>query len=572
MRRAIPVGALSLCAFVLGAILGADRNSAERDLAERFMAAWARGDHAAMYALVDDGTRRRTTVTAFARAYRRTAAQATITRLRAGEPEDRDDVVEVPVRVTTRVFGVLRLRARLPVTGAGDDARVAWRRELTFPGVGPGQRLERRTWLPPRASILARDGRALASGPQRRSSLGLVAEEVVGELGRAPREDRPRLRAAGIPTNARVGTSGLERALQDRLAGSPGGELRIGRRVLARRPARPGRAVRTTIDPEVEQAAIAALGERLGGIAVIRPRTGAILALAGVAFSAPQPPGSTFKIVTAGAALQEGVVEPSTTFPAETATTLEGVRLENANGESCGGTFVQSFAHSCNSVFAPLGARLGARRLVEYAERFGFNADPPLPGVVPSTIPAADELGDDLGVGSTAIGQGKVQATALHMASVAAAVGDGGRLRDPVLVAGETGRARAAVDARTARTLRRLMVEVVRSGTGTAAAIPGVQVAGKTGTAELETTVRRDPEGVTAPEARPEPEDTDAWFAAFAPARRPRVAVGVLLVRAGAGGETAAPVARQVLLAALGRAAPPPLAAPGTAPGTAPAP
>ena len=92
---------------------------------------------------------------------------------------------------------------------------------------------------------------------------------------------------------------------------------------------------------------------------------------------------------------------------------LEGVELENANGESCGGALEARFAHSCNSVFAPIGAELGAQKLVAEAEKFGFNQQPALAGAEMSTLPPASEIGDDLAVGSTAIGQGQVLATPL---------------------------------------------------------------------------------------------------------------------------------------------------------------
>src|SRR4029079_4729569 len=95
--------------------------------------------------------------------------------------------------------------------------------------------------------------------------------------------------------------------------------------------------------------------------------------LAGLAVSAPQPPGSTFKIVTASAALQHGQATPSTTFPVRTSATLSGTQLRNAGGESCGGTLTEAFIESCNSVFAPLGAKVGARRLVAAAKAVGFH-------------------------------------------------------------------------------------------------------------------------------------------------------------------------------------------------------
>jgi cell division protein FtsI/penicillin-binding protein 2 len=190
------------------------------------------------------------------------------------------------------------------------------------------------------------------------------------------------------------------------------------------------------------------------------------------------------------------------------------------------------------------------------ARRFGFGESPPIPGAATPSLPAAEHIGDDLAVGSTAIGQGRVEATALQMALVAATIADGGRRPRATLELGVHRPAARAVSAKVARTVERLMRGVVRFGTGTAAALPGVPVAGKTGTAELENTVQAAQD--QAPEAGAPPQrkttDTDAWFTAFAPSsprRRPRAVVAVLLVRAGAGGDTAAPAARGLLQAAL---------------------
>jgi cell division protein FtsI/penicillin-binding protein 2 len=387
-----------------------------------------------------------------------------------------------------------------------------------------------------------------------------VANSIVGSLGPIPAERRAALAALGVPSDALVGSTGLERVFDVRLIGRPGGELRAGGRPIARAVPVAAPPVRTTISTTVQTAAVAALGDRLGGVVALDPRSGAVLAASGIGFSGLQPPGSTFKILTVTGALEAGLTSPSRAYPVETKATLEGVDLANANGEACGGTLVQSFADSCNSVFAPLGAKLGARRLVGVAERFGFNHESEIPGAAMSTIPQAEEIGDDLAVGSSAIGQGRVQATALQMAIVAATIGLRGRRPRPTLdfAAAEarapTTRASAA---RTARTVERLMLAVVRGGTGTAAALPNVAVAGKTGTAELKTTTRCTPDPAN-PEACPpqpadDPSDTDAWFAAYAPAGqgRPRIAVGVLLVGAGAGGTTAAPAARGVLEAGL---------------------
>jgi peptidoglycan glycosyltransferase len=308
--------------------------------------------------------------------------------------------------------------------------------------------------------------------------------------------------------------------------------------VIARAGVVHGRAVRTTLRPGLIQVAAAALGDQLGGVAVLRPRDGAVLALAGLAVSAPQPPGSTFKMITVSAALAHGLATPETTFPVRTAATLSGVKLSNANGEACGGSLTTAFIESCNSVFAPLGAKVGARRLVAAARAFGFGERSPIPAARPSTIAPAAQLKDSLAVGAAAIGQDRDLATPLEMASVAATIATGGRRARPRLSPLTPTLRRRVIKPTVARQVRTMMIGVVRSGTGTAAALPGIEVAGKTGTAELR------------PNSK-DPKDADAWFAAFAPARRARVAVAVMLVGAGFGGATAAPITRRVLAAAL---------------------
>jgi cell division protein FtsI/penicillin-binding protein 2 len=192
-------------------------------------------------------------------------------------------------------------------------------------------------------------------------------------------------------------------------------------------------------------------------------------------------------------------------------------------------------------VFAPLGAKLGAKRLVAAAEAFGFNQDLTVPAFKPSTIPAPSELKDDLAVGASAIGQDRDLATPLEMASVGATIGNHGVRARPRITRDAPVRRKRVVRRSVASSVRTMMLSVVSSGTGVAAALPGVQVAGKTGTAELRPTAG----------GPPDPKNTDAWFVAFAPAQAPTLAVAVMLVGAGAGGAAAAPVARQVLASAL---------------------
>jgi peptidoglycan glycosyltransferase len=486
-----------------------------RHTVQGFADAWARGDLGAMWATLDARSQRAYPRARFERLYRNANTAATATSVRVGRIADPvDGKVAVPVAVATRDFGTLRGTLAIPVHDESGGARIAWAPHLRLPGVRAGEQVRR----------------VVLASPQR--------GEVLGADGRRLGDDTASAAIAGRVPNASDKGSGLERMFDDRLAGRAGSELRYGERVIAKVRARHGRNVHATIRPGLQREAVAALGGKLGGIAVLRPRDGAVLALAGLAVSGPQPPGSTFKIVTLSGALAAGVATPSSTYPVRTGTTLSGVTLKNAGGEACGGTLVKAFADSCNSVFAPLGARLGAKRLVRTAEAFGFNERPRVPDAKPSTIPQPKQLRDSLAVGASAIGQDRDLATPLGMAAVGATIGERGRFTRPRIVQSDPVVRHRAVSARVAAQVRDMMIGVVRSGTGTAAAIPGVEVAGKTGTAELR------PNSTN-------PKDADAWFVAFAPAQHPKVAVAVMLVGAGFGGKAAAPIARRVLQAAL---------------------
>ena len=563
--RLLPVLLLAAGAFAGGVVVADSRGADERDMVRRFALAWERGDYGAMHAELTRTAAERVPVQRFAQRYRSAAATATATEVRTGRPaRPRDGTVELPVTVRTRIFGTIRATLRIPVVAEADRPRIAWAQRLTFPGLGDDERLRRRTNLPRRADLLARDGTPLAEGAGRTSELA-AANAIAGSLGPIPKERKQELRAQGVPDDAQIGISGLERVFDERLRGQPGGVLLAGERSIGAGIARPAQAVRTSIAPSVQTAAVDAMAGRLGGIAAVRPRTGEILALSGIAFSGLQPPGSTFKIVTLAAALDAKAARTGSSYPVETATTLDGVELQNANGEACGGSLTNAFAHSCNSVFAPLGVKVGARRLVAMAEKLGFNRPTGIPGAATSTIPPPEELGDPLTLGSTAIGQGRVQATALQMGWIASTIGRRGRRPRLTLEASPDGRRFDRVmRAETASQVARMMTAVVTDGTGGGAAIEGVRVAGKTGTAELRSTQRPEckvtppDEGQADPPPVPEdcpdpddPSDTDAWFSAFAPASDPKVAVGVLIVGAGAGGDTAAPAAKTVLQAAL---------------------
>jgi cell division protein FtsI/penicillin-binding protein 2 len=505
---------------------------------------------------------------------------ATVSRIVPGavrRTDDGDFTVRVSAR--TRLFDTLAADVPLDLVGKGDDARIRWTRRMALPGLRTGETLTRTTDLPPRADILARDGKTvLAGGADRTSDVPNIASQVVGQLGTATPVDAAQLKRLGVPADAKVGVSGLERILNPQLVGTPGGTLKAGDRVIARVEPRKAPAVRSSISVAVVKAAAEAQSDApdASGTTVIDSRTGEVLGFQGSAWSALQPPGSTMKIVTAAAALEDGVAKTTTVYPRETE--AKGFGIQNSNGEVCGGTLVQSFAHSCNSVFVPLGAKLGAKRFVSMAERFGFNhRTPGVPSAEISTIPKASQMvGSE--VAASAIGQARVQATSLQIALMTATIANGGRQPElTFLRTSRTAKTRRVISASTAAAMRQLMTAVIADGTGAEARVglSGITTAGKTGTAELASTqgpqcdaeaaakaAADQPESVTdAPEppsacGNADGKSTTAWMSAFAPTTKhgdvDPIAVGVLRARNFQGGATAAPVARKVLTAALG--------------------
>jgi cell division protein FtsI/penicillin-binding protein 2 len=539
----VPVVLLAVVAFAAGAIL-ASQGGDQRQVVTRYVDNWEHRDYGAMYTMLDAGSRARVSRRAFAHDLAVAAGIATMRSLRmirVGSMQGR--ALTVWMRVDTRLWGVLREPLSVPLTTSGSDSHIHFAGVILFPGLRPGERLHRRITVPTRGTLLASDGTPLAEGPARTSPIPEVANQIVGTLGPIPVDEAAGYRALGYPAGTQVGLDGLERIFQNRLAGRLGGTLLAGRRPLADMAPAGAAPVTTTIDPAMERAAVAALGGQYGGIAVMNPRTGAVTALAGIAFSDLQPPGSTMKIITATAALQAGIVNLGSTFPVATGATLDGYTLHNANGEACGGTLLNAFAVSCNSVFAPLGARLGAGPLVATARRFGFDQPSSIAGAAESTIPSAAQMGDALAVGSSAIGQGLVQTTPLEMTDVAATIAMGGRRPIPTLLAHQRPQFVRVTSRHVAHEVQQMMEAVVASGTGTAAQIPGVVVAGKTGTAEIQTQ--------TNPNVS-NPKNTDAWFVGYAPAGHPKIVGGALFPDQGAGGTAAAPAVRQVLVAALG--------------------
>ncbi|HYH27305.1 MAG TPA: penicillin-binding protein 2 [Actinomycetota bacterium] len=388
------------------------------------------------------------------------------------------------------------------------------------------------------------------------------------------------------------GRSELEQSFNDELAGRSAELLpqRLVDELLGRD--RRGAGLVLSIVPRLQRIASRGLGEREGAVAAIDPQTGEVLALVARPTFDPNrlsshdgkkiraawdelnadkdkplvsnasdeyfPPGSTFKIVVAAAALENGMTpEDNLPNPPELDLPQTNETLENFGGGQCPGgsqiSLAQALEVSCNVAFGALGLDLGAERLSEQARRFGFGRD--IPFHIPfqeGTFPEPEHFADNQPlVALSAIGQADVNANALHMALVAGAIGNDGVMMEPRLVtevrdpSGRVARRLEpavygeAMSPQSARRLARMMQAVVESGTGTAAQIDGVSVGGKTGTAQQ-------PGG-----------DPHAWFVSFAPVEDPTIAVAVVVLNGGdagseaTGGEVAAPIARDVMAAAL---------------------
>lgn len=369
---------------------------------------------------------------------------------------------------------------------------------------------------------------------------------ILGQVGPAT---ATAIRSAGslaLPSDD-IGLSGLQLAFQRRLAGTPGGRVELvdssGRELqtLFSVGGRNGAPVRTTLSLRLQNAAEAALPQtnRHAALIAVQPSTGQILAVASrpalssydVALDAGYPPGSTFKVVTTSALLARGF-DPHSHITCPPSITVQGKRFTNYAGESApGASFVQDFAQSCNDAFISLAPRLRPNDIAGAAKRFGFGSHWALPlasysGQAPAPNSPVEQAAD-------MIGQGRIVASPLNMALVAAAVASG-TWRPPSLLLQPRQSQRTAptrLDARVVSELRTLMRAVVTSGTGTAANLPGPPVFGKTGTAEF---------------GSGSPPPTDAWFIGF----RGDLAFAVVVQGGGVGGTVAAPIAAKFLKAA----------------------
>jgi peptidoglycan glycosyltransferase len=402
----------------------------------------------------------------------------------------------------------------------------------------------------------------------------------------------------GYSTRSRS-RAGLERSQNDYLTGANGTLSSVARRELDKLKGATikGNDLYLTLDPRPQQTAVHALAGKCGAAVAIEPKTGRILALAssptynpndveskfssltrirtaGCSFAAPlldratqglYPPGSTFKVVTAAAALDSGKFRPTSTFYDPGYCEEYGKRVSNAGNPESPETFgtvtlAQGLQHSINSVYCNIGKAIGAGKILDYARRFGFYASPdlelPADAQSPSGLYQHHELyrpkhDYQVDAGRLAFGQERMLVTPVQMAMVAATVANGGVLMQPHLidkVVAPNGsivtrvrkhRVRRAISPETAQELTQMMESVVTGGTATNIHVPGVRVAGKTGTAETGVASRY-----------------DTWFIAFAPAEAPTIAVAVALEnQTGFGATTAGPIAQSILEAYLNRKA-----------------
>ncbi|HXH56223.1 peptidoglycan D,D-transpeptidase FtsI family protein [Iamia sp.] len=443
-------------------------------------------------------------------------------------------------------------------------------------------RQEQRTFSRPRGQIIAADGTVLARSVEERSRFKFQRLYPEGDL-------------FGPVTgyySFTLGATGVERSYGADLAGTTPelrfaslSDLFVDREAVGN--------VHLTMHPDTQRIAREQLGDREGAVVALDPRSGAIDALWSFPSFDPGPlstnteasttlkaaldadperpllsrayrdiffPGSTFKVVTGSVAVDQGAVtEENPDYPVRSSFDIDFTDrdLSNFGGQSCGGRLFDLLRVSCNSGFAQMGVDLGPEAMVAGAEAFGFNSAPPidLPNPATSTFPT--EFPDNEGNGPLArasIGQGDVSSSPLQMALVTAGIANDGSVMTPHVMdrvtdeEGEEVRSfeesewLRAISPEAADVMRRGMVEVAANGTAEGLQIPGLEVGGKTGTAQLGT----------------DPPQSHAWILGFAgpPGQPPVVAVAVMVqAQPGAseqtGGTVAAPIAKAVMEAVL---------------------
>jgi penicillin-binding protein A len=382
-----------------------------------------------------------------------------------------------------------------------------------------------------------------------------------------------------------IGQAGLEHFYNDPLVGKRQGLDSLFDQLSGGR--KEGDDLSVTLDPNAQRIATNALrstGDGHGAVVAMDPHTGAVKVMASTpgydpngldqpgrfaalnrdsgspvfnrATQSSYPPGSTFKVVTAIAAIDSGRYTQDSTVSGQNGKVISGVPLQNDNGESFGPIpLTEALTNSVNTVWAEVAETLGKSTMGRYMTRLGFYSKPPLDYPADQRLASGEyrngqllsPLSPSIDVGRMGIGQDLLAVTPLQMAMVASAVANNGVLVRPHMgskVVDPDGRVRDDIRPQeegrvmrpsTARTVGSMMSQVVKEGTGTAAALSGIEVAGKTGTAE-----------------KNQCSGAQTWFIAFAPVTNPKIAIAVTNECAnGTGGEVAAPIAKQVMEALI---------------------
>ena len=376
-----------------------------------------------------------------------------------------------------------------------------------------------------------------------------------------------------------VGRSALEQSKNDELTGQRDDVTNVIDQLAGKEPE--GDEIITSLDVDAQRLALEALGDKRGAVVAIEPKTGRVRVMASTPTFDPNklagasdtselangsavnratqgqyPPGSTFKVVTASAAIDSGRYRKETQVSGRSPKTISGAPLNNFGNEDFPNIpLTTALTKSVNTVWAEVGEKVGGETMQRYMERFGFyeRVEIDLPAGERSssgvTVQGRERFqkvtSNTVDVGRVSIGQGGLLTTPLQMAMVASAVANDGTLMKPTLVERTIDADGRTVDdndpetlsevmkPQTAREVGDMMADVVREGTGTAAALSGASVAGKTGTAEINRQTRLN----------------QPWFIGFAPRENPKIAIAVTVERsiAGSGGTVAAPIARRVL-------------------------
>jgi Penicillin binding protein transpeptidase domain/NTF2-like N-terminal transpeptidase domain/Penicillin-binding Protein dimerisation domain len=533
----IAAGVVVVVGVATGAYLLLRTKGSPAATARAFLSAWERGDDAGMRTAVVTPP---PDLDQQYRALRTGLGVKTVkTSLGAVTKQDGGHATALFAADLVLPMGSWHYQGRLRLVTDQHEWKVAWSPESIHPDLHTGQHLTMSYQWPKRARVLAADGSVIDG-----TDVGGSVQQLVG--GAAPLTAK---QAARLGTSYKkgdiVGQSGIQQRFDKRLAGTPSASVMVADasnhqvKTVGGFPGKPGRDVRTALDPHTQQAAVAAVQGQTKptSMVALRPSTGQIIAVANVpggfdrALQGTYPPGSTFKVVTAYALLRSGL-GPADKVDCPKTANVGGQVIHNSEGEHLGSiTFSDALAQSCNTAFAmQTQRRLSPARLASAASLFGFNQK--IDTGVRATAGSYPSPTSDAEMAVSGFGQGRDLANALSMAGVAAGVASG-TWRPPAFVTDPPVPQKAKpgrLDSRLRDELAGMMRAVVTTGTAKPANLPA-GTAGKTGTAEY------------AAGRNGKQPPTHAWFMGY----RGDVAFAVIVEDGGFGAKAAAPIAKRFL-------------------------